>query len=97
MLLAVFLCLQRTICHLDGSIWYCFGEAGSKDLDAARLIASAVLIGARVLVEPELIGGALLGAGGMYALHWLHEFCAQLSQPLCGAVIMRSSPLTYAR
>jgi hypothetical protein len=29
---------------------------------------SAVLIGARVLLEPELVGGALLGARGIYAL-----------------------------
>jgi hypothetical protein len=33
-----------------------------------RLLGSAVLIGAGVLVEPELVGGALLGAGVLYAL-----------------------------
>ena len=41
---------------------------GVLDSDAGRLIASAALIGAGSLVEPELLGGALLGAGIMYGL-----------------------------
>jgi hypothetical protein len=42
-------------------VQYWGGEAG-------RLIASAALIGAGALVEPELLGGVLLGAGIMYGL-----------------------------
>jgi hypothetical protein len=41
---------------------------GVLDGDAGRLIASAALIGAGALVEPELLGGALIGAGIMYGL-----------------------------
>ncbi len=37
-------------------------------LNGGRLLASAALIGAGVLVEPELLGGALLGAGVVYGL-----------------------------
>jgi len=37
-------------------------------LEGGRLLASAALIGAGVLVEPELLGGALLGAGIVYGL-----------------------------
>ena len=33
-----------------------------------RLLTSAALIGAGVLIEPELLGGALLGAGVLYGL-----------------------------
>jgi len=42
-------------------------EETSK-VGGGRLLASAVLIGAGVLVEPELLGGALLGAGLVYGL-----------------------------
>jgi len=41
-------------------------ELGRRE--GGRLLASAALIGAGVLVEPELIGGALLGAGIVYGL-----------------------------
>jgi hypothetical protein len=44
------------------------GTRGVLDGDAGRLLASAALIGAGALVEPELLGGALLGAGIMYGL-----------------------------
>jgi hypothetical protein len=50
------------------------GEGSSLDnsqileSSGGRLLGSAVLIGAGVLVEPELVGGALLGAGVLYAL-----------------------------
>ncbi len=37
-------------------------------LSGGRLLASAALIGAGVLIEPELLGGALLGAGVVYGL-----------------------------
>ena len=36
--------------------------------ETGRLIASIVLIGAGALVEPELLAGALVGAGIMYGL-----------------------------
>ncbi len=38
------------------------------DVGRGSLIVSAALIGAGVLVEPELLGGALLGAGVVYGL-----------------------------
>jgi hypothetical protein len=44
------------------------GRPGLRDLGGGRLLASAALIGAGVLVEPELLGGALLGAGVVYGL-----------------------------
>jgi hypothetical protein len=37
-----------------------------SQLGSRRLVVSAALIGAGVLVEPELLGGALLGAGVVY-------------------------------
>ncbi len=44
-------------------------EAGAVlNGDAGRLFASTALIGAGALVEPELLGGALIGAGIMYGL-----------------------------
>jgi hypothetical protein len=43
--------------------------AGAREnLGGGRLLASAALIGAGMLVEPELLGGALLGAGVVYGL-----------------------------
>lgn len=39
-----------------------------EEMGAGRLLTSAALIGAGVLVEPELLGGALLGAGVVYGL-----------------------------
>lgn len=41
---------------------------GLEDLGGGRLLTSAALIGAGVLLEPELLGGALLGAGVVYGL-----------------------------
>jgi hypothetical protein len=40
----------------------------SGELGSGRLLASAALIGAGMLIEPELLGGALLGAGVVYGL-----------------------------
>jgi hypothetical protein len=42
--------------------------------DGGRILASAALIGAGVLVEPELLGGALLGAGVVYGLPLVGRF-----------------------
>lgn len=36
--------------------------------DSSSLVASAALIAGGVLIEPELLGGALLGAGVVYGL-----------------------------
>jgi hypothetical protein len=36
--------------------------------EGGRLLASAGLIGAGILIEPELLGGVLIGAGIMYGL-----------------------------
>jgi hypothetical protein len=42
--------------------------AGSQELAGVRIIGSAALIGAGLLLEPELLGGALIGAGVVYGL-----------------------------
>jgi hypothetical protein len=57
-------------------------------LSNSRLLASAALIGAGVLIEPELIGGALLGAGVVYGL----PLVGQLLRP----VITTTVQLGYA-
>ena len=41
---------------------------GSRELPGGRIIPSAALIGAGLLLEPELLGGALIGAGVVYGL-----------------------------
>ena len=38
------------------------------EVERGRLLASAGLIGAGILIEPELLGGALIGAGIVYGL-----------------------------
>ena len=38
------------------------------EFDGARVLGSVAMIGAGLLVEPELLGGALLGAGVFYGL-----------------------------
>ena len=51
--------------------------AASDDRDqlsGGRLLASAALIGAGVLIEPELLGGALLGAGVVYGLPLIGQY-----------------------
>lgn len=42
--------------------------SGLEQLGSGTLLTSATLIGAGLLIEPELLGGALLGAGVMYGL-----------------------------
>jgi len=41
---------------------------GSEGVPGGRIIGSAALIGAGMLLEPELLGGALIGAGVVYGL-----------------------------
>jgi hypothetical protein len=38
------------------------------DVNSGKTVASAALIGAGLLVEPELLGGALLAAGAIYGI-----------------------------
>jgi hypothetical protein len=65
------------------------GEAALGDVSqtlesgAGRLLGSAVLIGAGVLVEPELVGGALLGAGVLYAL----PLIGRIARPLLNTAV----------
>ena len=40
----------------------------SQGLPGATIIGSAALIGAGMLLEPELLGAALIGAGVVYGL-----------------------------
>ena len=40
----------------------------SQGVACGRIIGSAALIGAGMLLEPELLGGALIGAGVVYGL-----------------------------
>jgi hypothetical protein len=41
---------------------------GSQELRGGRIVTTAALIGAGILLEPELLGGALIGAGVVYGL-----------------------------
>jgi hypothetical protein len=50
----------------------------AHEVSPGRLITSAALIGAGVLVEPELLGGALIGAGVLYVL----PFVGQILRPM---------------
>jgi hypothetical protein len=49
-------------------------SSGVEETGAGRLVTSAALIGAGMLIEPELLGGALLGAGVMYGLPLFGRF-----------------------
>ena len=43
-------------------------SSGGVQIDAGSGLASAALIGVGLLVEPELLGGALLAAGAIYGV-----------------------------
>lgn len=43
-------------------------DAGDFGVEGGSLVTSAALIAAGMLVEPEIVGGALLGAGVVYGL-----------------------------
>jgi hypothetical protein len=49
-------------------------SSGVEETGAGRLVTSAALIGAGMLIEPELLGGALLGAEVMYGLPLFGRF-----------------------
>jgi hypothetical protein len=51
---------------------------GTQNLPSGRIIGTAVLIGAGVLIEPELLAGALIGAGVVYGL----PLVAQILRPV---------------
>ena len=63
------------------------GEAGG-----GRLLASVALIGAGVLIEPELLGGALLGAGIVYGL----PLAGRLFRPVITSAVQLSSSAVAA-
>jgi hypothetical protein len=50
------------------------GRTDRQERSGGRLLTSAALIGAGVLIEPELLGGALLGAGVVYGLPLVGQF-----------------------
>jgi 2-methylcitrate dehydratase PrpD len=54
-----------------------------------RVLASAALIGAGVLIEPELLGGALLGAGVVYAL----PIVGQVLRPVVTTAVQLGYPV----
>jgi hypothetical protein len=54
-----------------------------SNLSSGRLLTSAALIGAGVLIEPELLGGALLGAGVVYGL----PLVSQLLRPVISTTV----------
>ncbi|HJU11499.1 MAG TPA: hypothetical protein VJ728_11510 [Candidatus Binataceae bacterium] len=56
---------------------------GREEIAGGRLLASAALIGVGVLVEPELLGGALLGAGVVYGL----PLVGQLLRPVASTAL----------
>ncbi len=59
------------------------GRRNLEEVGGGRLLASAALIGAGILVEPELLGGALLGAGVVYGL----PFVSQLLRPVATTAV----------
>ncbi len=56
---------------------------GSLDLPGGRIIPSAALIGAGLLLEPELWGGTLIGAGVVYGL----PLVAHILRPLATTAV----------
>ena len=53
------------------------------ELPGGRIIPSAALIGVGLLLEPELLGGALIGAGVMYGL----PLVGQILRPLATTAV----------
>jgi hypothetical protein len=62
------------------------GPRNPEQPGSTRLLASAALIGAGLLVEPELLGGALLGAGVVYGL----PFVGRLLHPIAATAVQLS-------
>jgi hypothetical protein len=74
---------EETSPGLTGASQSHTGRSAIGELSGGRLIASAALIGAGVLVEPELLGGALLGAGVLYGL----PLVGQLLRPVASTAV----------
>ena len=53
--------------------------ARGDEVAGGRIIGSAALIGAGILLEPELLGGALIGAGVVYGLPLIGQFLRPLA------------------
>jgi|SRR6516225_1042307 hypothetical protein len=60
--------VEETSSLITGAEQAVTGWSKLAEHSGGRLIASAALVGAGMLIEPELLGGALLGAGVVYAL-----------------------------
>ena len=58
--------------------------AGSQERAGGRIVASAALIGTGMLLEPELLGGALIGAGVVYGL----PFVGQILRPVATIAVL---------
>jgi hypothetical protein len=69
-------------------------------LSPGRAMASAALIGAGLLVEPELLGGALLGAGVLYGLPLLGQILRPVVNTAArlaySAAVAMNDAVTYA-
>lgn len=58
-------------------------SAVNRDLPGGRMIGTAALIGAGLLLEPELLGGALIGAGVVYGL----PIVGQIVRPVASTAV----------
>lgn len=56
---------------------------GTHNLPGGRIIGTTVLIGAGMLLEPELLAGALIGAGVVYGL----PLVGQILRPLATTAV----------
>jgi hypothetical protein len=74
---------EETSSHITGASDAVTGRPDLGELGSGRLLASAALIGAGVLIEPELLGGALLGAGVVYGL----PLVGQLLRPVMSTAV----------
>jgi hypothetical protein len=74
---------EETSSHITGASDAVIGRPDLGELGSGRLLASAALIGAGVLIEPELLGGALLGAGVVYGL----PLVGQLLRPVMSTAV----------
>jgi hypothetical protein len=81
---------DETSSLITGASGSVIGLTERQDLGGGRLLTSVALIGAGMLIEPELVGGALLGAGVVYGL----PLVGQLVRPvMTGAVQLGYSAL----
>jgi hypothetical protein len=74
---------EETSTTITGSSDWSSERHGPEEPGTGRLLTSAALIGAGMLVEPELLGGALLGAGVVYGL----PLIARLVRPVATTTV----------